>query len=96
MLRTFIPIKKCIEKSEEETLILKKEAKKVSAMLLDIFEECFQERISQTTSNGKTPLLKKREIEELEAENLNLKQRLLTLASMNKELLKRVKTQQDE
>lgn len=96
MVRTFIPKKKLNENSEDESLISQKQAKKLSTQLLDIFEECLSGKLSQISSNGKAPMLKKREIEDLESENTSLKQRLIALADMNKELLKRVKGEQEE
>jgi hypothetical protein len=74
----------------------KKGAKSGLVGLLDIFEGCLAEKATISGGNGKTPLLKKRELEDLEAENLQLKQRLLTLASFNKQLMKKMKTEQEE
>lgn len=95
-MRTFVPLKKNTDNAEEESLISKKETKRAASSLLDTFEECLQGKVLTTSGNGKAPMLKKREIEELEAENSQLKQRLLTLANMNKQLLKKVKTEQEE
>lgn len=73
-----------------------KQAKKLAQSLIDVFSTSIKEKEYCGAGRTKEPLLKKKEIEALEAEISELKSRLNFVSEVNKQILKKFPVEQDE